>query len=361
LTPAGKELMRVFDKERGEAGNGDLPIPENLPISLSKSALMFAKIDLPALNAFIDLAEHKKLHELVADWQFFARLDGKIHPLYAWTTAAGRASTSEPNPLGAPRDKRIRGLLCNSAGWKVPVADYSAIELRIAVANAEKAIEETRLDLLQHNRYNVNFNGTQAWFLRNCWTSKQLSPPDYPSDAPPEGVSKEEWAKVKSGHILKYFAGRVLDKEIQALAAVFNAGVDPHLATALTMLRLCGEIDFPGTATEYLVSFSQEEQEALKEKYKRARQRAKAVNFGLLYGMRPETLHRYGITNYGLDWTLEDARAAYSMWFELYPEIGFYHCFVRHMRSTKTPPGGSPNLGQVQAGIQDQSLSDEAV
>jgi hypothetical protein len=42
------------------------------------------------------------------------------------------------------------------------------------------------------------------------------------------------------------------------------------------MLRFRGEIEFTGTATEYLASLSCEEQEKLKSKYKDARQQAKA-------------------------------------------------------------------------------------
>jgi DNA polymerase-1 len=160
----------------------------------------------------------------------------------------------------------------------------------------------------------------------------------YPSDTPPDGTSKEEWQKEKATHVIHYFATRVLNKDAQSLASVFLFGVDPHLATALTMLRFRGEIEFIGTATEYLASLSGEEQEKLKSKYKDARQQAKAVNFGLLYGMMPDTLHRYGVTSYGLTWKLDDAKAYYAMWFELYPEIGFLHCFIRFMRSTKLQP-----------------------
>lgn len=53
------------------------------------------------------------------------------------------------------------------------------------------------------------------------------------------------------------------------------------------------------------------------------RKKAKAPNFGLLYGMQAPKLHIHGIVDYGLDWSLEAAIATRSAWFDLYPEIRF--------------------------------------
>lgn len=52
-------------------------------------------------------------------------------------------------------------------------------------------------------------------------------------------------------------------------------------------------------------------------------------NFGLLYGMSINGLHRYGIIGYGLDWSLEEAAAQRERWFELYPEILFWQCWSK--------------------------------
>ena len=48
---------------------------------------------------------------------------------------------------------------------------------------------------------------------------------------------------------------------------------------------------------------------------------AKPANFGLIYGMSARTLRAYAWSDYGLDWTLEQAAAIRNAFFKLYPAI----------------------------------------
>src|ERR1019366_4913791 len=48
-------------------------------------------------------------------------------------------------------------------------------------------------------------------------------------------------------------------------------------------------------------------------------------------GMKAPGLHQYGIANYGLTWTLEEAAAAREAWFELYPEVGVWHVYTKYV------------------------------
>lgn len=59
------------------------------------------------------------------------------------------------------------------------------------------------------------------------------------------------------------------------------------------------------------------------------RRLAKAINFGLIYGMSPKSLVDYGKSNYGVDIPLEDAKAFCKNFFEYYREIGKWHSFVK--------------------------------
>ena len=130
---------------------------------------------------------------------------------------------------------------------------------------------------------------------------------------------------------IAYLAQRVLRRQEQEFARIFRLNLDPHLVTGLDLARRGGKVSFDGSATDYVASFTAAEQETLKETFETERQQAKAVNFGLTYGMKAPGLHQYGITNYGLTWTLEEATTAREAWFELYPEVAFWHMYTKYV------------------------------
>lgn len=55
------------------------------------------------------------------------------------------------------------------------------------------------------------------------------------------------------------------------------------------------------------------------------RQAAKAVNFGLLFGMGVKRLHAHGIDSYGLKWSMQEAARAHATWHALYPSFRAWH------------------------------------
>jgi DNA polymerase-1 len=74
---------------------------------------------------------------------------------------------------------------------------------------------------------------------------------------------------------------------------------------------------------------------AIKAQLKQERQSAKPVNFGLLYGRSAIGLHRSGISDYGLTWTLGHATQARNAWFDLYPELRLWHFWTKYTQSRK--------------------------
>lgn len=155
--------------------------------------------------------------------------DGRLHPSIAQLGSdSGRVSAKNPNVFGIPKPHKspVRRLLGAAEGCTLIVADYSAIELRLA---AQHANEKTLIE-------------------------------------------------------------------------VFQRGGDPHRFTAAKML-------------------GKPEDEITKEE----RQNAKAVNFGLLYGMGAEGLKQYALDTYGLEWSLEEAKAYRAAFFDAYPAIKSWH------------------------------------
>lgn len=58
---------------------------------------------------------------------------------------------------------------------------------------------------------------------------------------------------------------------------------------------------------------------------KEDRQKGKAVSFGLIFGMSADSFQEYAFTNYGVIFTLEEAKAIKKKYQEHYPAIAKYH------------------------------------
>ncbi|NBS17070.1 MAG: hypothetical protein EBT06_10505 [Gammaproteobacteria bacterium] len=153
---------------------------------------------------------------------------GRIHANFSIAgTVGGRFKCSKPNLQNPPRLAAFRQLFRpERAGYRLIVADYSQIELRIAALIAE---DQTMLD-------------------------------------------------------------------------AYRNGVDLHRLTASIT---CG---IPLEAVT-----------------KDQRQAAKAINFGLIYGMQPPGLQAYAKATYGIEMTLQDAENSHRKFFETYAGIRRWH------------------------------------
>jgi len=100
---------------------------------------------------------------------------------------------------------------------------------------------------------------------------------------------------------LRWIAFESRDEE---MINVYKSGQDIHLRTALGFIGKSSPDDLDPA------------------ELKKLRNRAKPVNFGIVYMMSPEGLKDYAINNYGvLDMTTSDAEKYIDMYFKLYPKV----------------------------------------
>ena len=200
----------------------------------------------PAVAEIIKIRKLKKTFDKLAELKKFVREDGRVHPEFKQIgTKTGRMSSSEPNVQNIPRD--LRKIFVAEKGWKLVVADFSQIELRIA---AEYVDEE---------------------------------------------------------------------KMIEA----FQKGEDMHVLTASLVL-------------------GKPKEEITKEE----RQLAKAMNYGLIYGISPKGLMEYARFSYGVELSLEEARKLAAKFFRAFPKFAEWHKGLRELLNEKGRVDGKTLLGR---------------
>lgn len=107
------------------------------------------------------------------------------------------------------------------------------------------------------------------------------------------------------------------------MVRAFADGLDLHLLTAAMTYFNLQDVSWETLLPAY------REAEALMETgdavLKKARQDAKALNFGLAYGAGPQKLQELAWRDYDLRWTLDEAAAKRTMWMTLYRGVAQYH------------------------------------
>jgi DNA polymerase-1 len=96
-----------------------------------------------------------------------------------------------------------------------------------------------------------------------------------------------------------------------ALLEAFRRGDDLHMRTASSVL-------------------------GIENVSKQDRQLAKALNFGLLYGMGVEGFQKYALSDYGLDLSEVEARRYRDAFFASYPGLAAWHLRVRALKVMET-------------------------
>lgn len=231
----------------------------------STNESVLKRIDHPIAHALLKYRGHdQQLKMFIDGWKPF--LDGsRLHPSFKLHgTVTGRLSCENPNLQQVPRDPRIRSLITAPPGWVLIEADLSQIELRVA---AELAGENTMIH-------------------------------------------------------------------------AFMTGVDIHWLTAIREIaRGAGLADLVLSTAKALtgkkLNYSNSIEELLKagpnacqkinSAWKEHRKKAKAINFGYLYGMWWKKFKMYARDNYGVDVTDQQAEQSRKAYFELYHRLPAWH------------------------------------
>lgn len=227
--------------------------------SVSESVLK--RLNHPAVSDLLEYRSAKQqLSFFVNGWRPY--LVGEwLHPSFKLHgTVTGRFSCENPNLQQVPRDPLIRSIISAPPGWVLIEADLSQIELRIAaeMANANSMIRTFKKNIDIHWR-------TAIGEARRSTEHKKLIRRTYSLLG-----YKQKGISVKSNVLLA-------------------TGPDKCIAVA--------------------------------PEWKEIRKKAKAINFGFLYGMWWTKFLDYARDNYGITLTPEQAQKSRKNFFEMMPEL----------------------------------------
>lgn len=346
---------------------------EGQPVINAKAAKMRGAAALPGWVAWSELQSAKKILALCDEYIGISGMDEpgadfrQLHPLMSARTATGRVAGQTPNTMNLPNasampagfcpfltdeerdaawaELQFRAIIRAPEGHVLVSADYGQIELRIAAALALRAIEDAKKVLAGE----VSIGNAKGWFVdalkRGADTSIAL-------DISGGEDSGFEGFRDRIAHVWR----RLVTATARPMADVFKSGLDPHLLTGITLAQMQGLIDLGGAhPIDFLRAQDKAQTKALNGRFKAQRQMAKAPNFGLLYGQQAAGLYALGVLNYGLTWSMDEAAATRTAWFDLYPEIEFlqlWHQLVLMPSKREAEPLYRKNPHSMKLGVE---------
>ena len=223
------------------------------------------QIDHPCTTALLKLrAAKQQLSFFIEGWKPYI-VSHRIHATAnLHGTVTGRLSYEHPNLQQTPRDSRIRQLITARPGWTLVEIDLSQIELRVA---AEVAHEPTMMHAFLTG---IDIHWLTA--LREVGRGG-----GYADEV-------EDTAHKLTGRRLSY---------ADSIEAMLKAG--------------------PGKCTE------------IWPEWKEIRNKAKAINFGFVFGMWHKKFRMYARNEYGVEFTDQQSLDAYNAFFGTYTMLKPWH------------------------------------
>lgn len=236
----------------------------------SCSESVINRIDHPCTSSLLKFREAKQqLSFFIDGWKPFLheRNDGfYLHPSFKLHgTVTGRLSCEHPNLQQVPRDKRIRTLITAPPGWTLIECDLSQIELRIA---AELANEQ---------------------------------------------------------NMLYAFANSIDVHWLTAISEISRSGALKDLVLSTARAWKQDKTLNYSQSIEVLLEMGPDAAAEINEGWKENRKKAKAVNFGYLYGMWWKKFKMYARDNYGVEVTDDQAQQSREAFFDNYPDFIDWH------------------------------------
>jgi DNA polymerase I-like protein with 3'-5' exonuclease and polymerase domains len=235
----------------------------------STSESVMLRTEHPIAKALLKYrGAQKQLVSFIDGWRKYLVGD-RLHPSFKLHgTVTGRLSCVNPNLQQVPRDPRIRTLITAPPGWTLLEADLSQIEMRIAAElSGDRALLEA---------YRVGIDVHWLTALREIGRS---------------GALKDEIQKT-----VKHITGEEMD---------YGDAINEMLRQGPSICEEAGKV--------------------LGINWKEHRKKAKAINFGYLYGMWWKKFREYARDNYGVEITDDQAMDSRLAYFELYGDLPDWH------------------------------------
>lgn len=299
-------------------------------------------LDHPVCSALLNYRKvSKQLDGFIEGWKPFLHRS-RLHPSFRIVGArTGRTSCADPNLQQTPRDPRIRNLVTAPPGWLFVEVDLSQIEVRVvaelsqdrellfAYRTGQDVHLRTALAMFHHGgEYELVFETAEQLLLR------------YGVNASQEALSAVRSVFELSGHTSTGKA--ILDavSRSQRAYSSVRAAVSEHVLNPSQELLDAAVayrneiVQKPKTTRDaldlddcvFLCAWSGAgEVQAINKEWKQHRTRAKALVFGLIYGMGWRTLIQSAKNDYDVELTEREAKAFRKLFFQLYADLEPWH------------------------------------